>query len=130
MSKEEFVRTRFPGWNVEHCEKNVSTGKTVFVLKQDPQFIPGVVDVNTDDGLVRVSKEVAEYTPQMDWETLAAERPDLFDKLSKTRVVLDLDEDALEKLAAENPEELATLQRHMIVKEPALKVQPRKVKDG
>lgn len=130
MTKDEFVQSRFPGWDVEHCEKNTALGQTVFVLKQNPHFIPGTVEVESKQGLVRVSKEVAEYTPEIDWETLQKERPDLFEKLADTKVVLVLDEYELEKLSVEAPEELATLQRHMRVKEPSLKVQPRMVKNG
>lgn len=129
MTKEEFVQSRFPGWNVEHVEKNVSTGITVFVLKQNPHYIAGVVEIQTDNGLVKVSKEVAEYTPEIDWDTLRNERYDLFERLAKPVISLELDEDELGLIAVEQPEELATLQRHMKVKEPSLKVQPRKVKN-
>lgn len=129
MSKSEFVQTRFPGWNVEHVEKNIITKQTVFVLKRDPRYLPGVVELE-DDPLIKVSKEVAEYTPEIDWTTLQQERPDLFEKLAKPKVVLELDDDALEKIANTEPEELATLERHMIVKEPSLKVQPRRLKSG
>jgi hypothetical protein len=130
MTKEEFVTSRFPGWNVEHCEYNTALGKTVFVLKQNPHYIAGVVEVDVDGGTVRVAKEVAEYTPEIDWATLAQERPDLFDRLAKPVTVLEIDEDEFEKLSEMEPEELATLQRHMRVKEPSLKVHPRLVKNG
>lgn len=130
MTKEQFVDSRFPGWKIEHCEKNITTNQTVFVLKRDPSYVPGMVDATFGDTHIRVSKEIAEYTPEIDWTTLQAERPDLFEKLAKTKVVLELDDDELERLAVENPEELATLQRHMKVREPSIKVQPRKLKDG
>lgn len=130
MTKDEFVTTRFPGWKVEHCEYNTATKMTVFVLKQNPYYIPGVVEIEVEGGTVRVAKEVAEYTPEIDWQTLAQERPDLFERLAKPVTTLEIDENELEKLSELEPEELATLQRHMRVKEPALKVHPRMVKNG
>lgn len=134
MTKDEFARSRFPGWNVEHVEKDITTGMTVFVLKRDPHYIPGIVEISNeyDDGdtTIKVSKEVAEYTPEVDWTTLQQERPDLFERLSKPVITLELDDNELEKIANEQPYELATLERHMIVREPALKVQPRRVKSG
>jgi len=130
MTYDEFVRSRFPGWNVEHVEKSISTNRTVFVLKRDPQYVPGLVEVQDDEGTIKVAKEVAEYTPEIDWTTLQQERPDLFEKLSRPRVIMELDDDAFEKLAMEEPEELATLERHMVVRPPALKVQPRRMKNA
>lgn len=130
MSKEEFVETRFPGWKVEHVEKNISKDQTVFVLKQDATYLPAVVEVESVDGQkIKVAKEVAEYTPNIDWDTLNAERPDLFEKLAHFKTVVELDDAALERIALETPEELATLERHMIVKKPALKVTSRRMKD-
>lgn len=126
MSYEEFVESRFPGWLVEHIERNISTDYIVFVLKRDPMYISDAVEV---DGL-RVSKVVSEYTPEIDWETLQKERPDVFDKLAEPQLVYNVNEENLERMMEESPEELAILQRHMRVKKPALKVTSRKVKDG
>jgi hypothetical protein len=130
MSKEEFIDTRFPGWKVQHVEKNIATNQTVFILKKDVSYLSAVVEVEHEDGQkIKVAKEVAEYTPEIDWETLNAERPDLFEKLAHFKTVVELDDAALERIAMETPEELATLERHMVVKTPALKVTSRRVKD-
>jgi len=130
MTKAEFIESRFPGWDVEHVEKDISTSNTVFVLKRNPHYLSGTIEVETDDGILKVSKEVAEYTPEMDWNTLREERPDLYKRLANPVITLELDEEMLEYIASEEPEELAVLQRHMKVKEPSLKVQPRMTKRG
>src|SRR4051812_39878863 len=39
MTQDEFVRSRFPGWEVEHVEYNTSKARRVFVLKRDPRYI-------------------------------------------------------------------------------------------
>jgi hypothetical protein len=130
MSKEDFVQTRFPGWNIEHCEKNTVTGQTVFVFKRDPRYVPDVVELEDGDHLIRVQKEIAEYTPEIDWETLKLEDLDLHNRLAKPVTTYEVDGDELEAIMRESPEELAVLQRHMSVKEPARKVVARRVKNG
>lgn len=132
MSKEDFVSSRFPGWNVEHCEYNTALGRTVFVLKRDPQYIPGIVELYEEDNegnhLIRVSKEISEYTPEIDWETLKQERPDIWEKIAQPITSYEIDEEGFEKLVEESPEELATIQRHMKVRKPVLRATAKRVK--
>lgn len=135
MSKEDFVSSRFPGWDVEHCEYNTALGKTVFVLKRNPQYIPGMVELPEEDlpgeegdYLIRVSKEISEYTPEIDWETLRQERPDIWDKIAQPITSYEIDEEGFEKLVEETPEELATIQRHMKVRKPVLRATAKRVK--
>ena len=128
MSKEDFVATRFPNWEVEHIEKNTALNKTVFVLKQNYHYVPGVVDIEDGDKILRVSKEVSEYTPEMDWDTLKQERPDLFERLAQPVTSYEIDEENFAKLIDESPEELATIQRHMRVKPPTLRATARRIK--
>lgn len=129
LSYDEFVESRFPGWLVEHVEKNIAMHRTVFVLKRDPEYLTDAVDITTDEGTLRVSKVVAEYTPEVDWESLRREDEKLFDKLAQPQLVYNVNEEALERLMEEEPHELAKLQRHMKVRKPSLKVTSRKVKD-
>lgn len=135
MSKEDFVSSRFPGWNVEHCEYNTALSRTVFVLKRDPQYIPGMVELpqerlpgDEEDYLIRVSKEISEYTPEIDWHTLKQERPDIWEKIAQPITSYEIDEEGFEKLVEESPEELATIQRHMKVRKPVLKATAKRVK--
>lgn len=129
LSYEEFVETRFPGWLVEHVEKNIALNRTVFVLKRDPEYLADGVDITVDNKRLRVSKVVAEYTPEVDWESLRAEDEKLFDKLAQPQLTYNVNEEALERMMEEEPHELAKLQRHMRVRKPSLKVTSRKVKD-
>jgi hypothetical protein len=129
MSKDSFVKSRYPGWTVEHVEKNISTGRTTFVLKKNPEFLGTVVDIPCDDDhVIRVAKEISEYTPEVDWETLKKERPDLFERLAKPVEAYELDDNELERLTVESPEDLATLERHLTVKAPVQKATARMVK--
>src|SRR4029078_831601 len=111
MEMEDFAASRFPNWDVEHIEKDVSTGNTTFVLKQNYKYVSGVVDVDDGDKILRVSKEVSEYTPEIDWDTLKSERPDLFEQLAEPVTTYEINESQFDKLVDEQPEELATLQR-------------------
>lgn len=129
MSKEDFVVTRFPGWNVEHVEYNTAKKMSTFILKRDPIFVPGMIDIPDGEKILRVSKEVSEYTPEMDWESLRQERPDLFEKLAQPVTQYEIDEEAFEQMVNETPEELATIQRHMRVKPPVLRATAKRVKN-
>lgn len=131
MSMEDFIATRFPNWDVEHIERDISTGKTTFVLKQNYKYVSGVVDVNdTEDEnkIIRVSKEVSEFTPEIDWDSLRRERSDLWERLADPKIVYEINEDEFDKLVENNPEELATLQRHMKVKPPTIRTTARRIK--
>lgn len=134
MSKEDFISTRFPDWQIEHSEAKPFANCTVFVLRKNPTYLPGSIDVEIEiDGkseFIRVAKEVSEYTPEMDWESLEFERPDLYEKLAVPVTKYEMNETAFEKLLAERPEELAVIRRHMKVRKPTIRTTARKVKDG
>lgn len=123
MTHQEFVETRYPGWNIEHVEN--TSGMVVFILKRDPSLMPVTVSV---DG-VSVTKTPIEYTPEIDWDTLMRERYDLYKQIAKVTMKIEVDETRFEKLIEENPMEMNTIARHMKVKKPSLKVTAKKVKD-
>jgi hypothetical protein len=132
MSEQDFVASRFPGWQVEHVEKNISTGMHTFILKKDKRYIPSVVETTYGDGKIRVSKEIMEYEPEIDWDTLAAEDPELYEQIcyEEEVVVQQLDEQTFEQLIEESPEVLEKIRRHLKVRTPALKATARTIKDG
>lgn len=130
LSKDDFVATRFPGWEVEHIERNFADAVDVFIFKKDPAYMSSSVDVDADGVPVRVSKEISEFSPEIDWKTLEADQPDLFKLLAKKVISYELDEDVLREVLATKPEILADLQRHFIVKKPIQKLTARRIKDG
>jgi hypothetical protein len=132
MSEQDFVASRFPGWQVEHVEKNISTGMHTFILKKDKRYIPSVVETTYGAGKIRVSKEIMEYEPEIDWDTLAAEDPELYEQIcyEEEVVVQQLDEQTFEQLIEESPEVLEKIRRHLKVRTPALKATARTIKDG
>jgi hypothetical protein len=128
--KEEFPKSRFPGWDVYHQEYDAALEQTIYILRRNPSFIPGVVEVRDEKGLIRVSKEISEYTPEIDWDSLRAERPDLYKQIVKRRIEYDVNEDAFQKMVEEDPESLAVIFRHQKVREPTIRATARRVKDG
>jgi len=127
MSMDEFTQSRFPGWNVEHVEKNITTGDVVFVLKKDADYMPTVLDF---DDNVRVAKSITEYSPEIDDKTLYAEFPEIARKILKPVETFELDDSALEQLVHDEPDILAKLQRHLRSKKPSLRATAQRLKDG
>lgn len=127
MDELAFVLSRFPGWQVEHRDKK--EGSTIYVFRKDPNYMPDSVEIHEGEITIRVSKEVSDYTPEIDWDTLKQERPDLYKRLAKRRMVLEVNEGEFNKMVEEDPHEMAVLERHLKVKEPSLKVRPRKLKE-
>lgn len=129
MSYDSFVKSRMPGWTIEHVEKNTQTEITTFVFKKDPSYVSRVVEVDTDKGKIVVSKEVSEFEPGIDWETLALDDLDLYNKLAKEVYSVEMNEDAFQELMETEPEFLGVLQRHMVVRQPTIRAVPRLKKD-
>jgi hypothetical protein len=130
LSERDFIGSRFPGWDVEHVETNIATGMHTFVLKKNPRYIPGVVEVDLDGKKLRVSKEIAEFEPDIDWTTLEREDPELYEELIEWESTPVLNEEALERMIEEKPEVLEKLRRHMHVKSPSLRATAREIKSG
>ena len=126
FSLEEFLSSRFPGWDligVEEEENGIEIN-----MRRRPAYMPYSVEIETGDGNVRVSKELNEYTPSIDWDTLQSELPELFHKLAKPVEAYEINEDELESLVEIDNDVIGQLQRHMKVREPAAKVTSRSIK--
>lgn len=126
MTYDEFISSRYPGWTCEHVEKDISSDRLVFIVKRDATCMPYSIEIN--NGEFRVSREINEYTPSVDWNSMRDELPELFDRLAAPHITYEINEDELERLIEIEPDVLSKLQRHMKVKEPSLKVTSRKVK--
>lgn len=127
MTEDSFFTNRFPGWLVE--ETQPIEGGNDYTLRRDATHMPYSVEIETDDGNdIKVSKEINEYTPSMDWETLHDELPELFQTLARSVEIWEINEDELERLVQIEPDVLSKLQRHMNVREPATKMTTRPLK--
>jgi hypothetical protein len=127
MSYEQFCDSRFPGWDIEHMEKNIVDGKTTFVMKKNPGLMGQVVETDT----TITTKSIVEYGPEIDWDTLKMERPDIFDGIVKTVESYEVDEEKFANAVKDEPELLSVLERHMKVKKPSTKLLSRgKKKDA
>jgi hypothetical protein len=126
LNEDEFFASRFPGWIVDDVTE-VDDTKT-YQLRRTPSHMPYSVEIEHGGEDIRVAKEINEYTPTMDWESLHDELPELFRQLAKPVEVFEINEDELERLVQIEPDVLSRLQRHMIVREPVSKMTTRNLK--
>lgn len=124
ISLEAFIETRYPTWELMHTE-NKDDGD-ILILQKRKEFLNRTYN---EDGYT-VSKVIVEGTTEIDWDTLQRERPDLFDKLARPRLVIELDENEFARMVNEDPEFISILDRHRIVKSPQKRVNTDVIKDG
>lgn len=124
LSHDRFLGSRYPSWNL--IKTVPGRNETTFILRKRPEYMGKVIELEDQ----KLSKIAVEYTPEIDWETLDKEFPDLAQKLSKEVTTRVLDEMALEQEAKDNPELFAILRRHMISKTPTNKYLIGRKEDG
>lgn len=105
---DDFLESRFPTWDLIHLEEDNVNGSATFILRKRPEFMAFAYE----DNFVKVSKVSVEPTPEIDQETLKAEKPELYDKLYKPVTVMELDEQALSDAIEEDAEVPSILMRH------------------
>jgi hypothetical protein len=108
MTEQDFLDSRFPTWEIEHAEYDDVAGETTLILRKKPLFMP----FSAEGDEYRLSKTTTEPTPDVDWETLSAERPDLFKKLAKPVTTFELDGDKLLELMEDDRSIQSVLMRH------------------
>lgn len=124
LTEEEFLASRFPGWDLE--DSSLEIDREIFILKKNLRYLPKTVEMKYGKTeKIRVSKDVAEYTPEIDWDSLSKEFPEVVEAISVPVVSRELEEKRFEEELQRNPELLSTLQRHMKVREPQIRVTPR-----
>jgi hypothetical protein len=112
LTPDEFIASRFPTWDLESREDDVTMFTTTFVLRKKPLYMP----YKYENDNYKLSKSVTEPTPEIDWETLKAEDSQIFDKITKEVVIYELDGEALEELMAEDDSIIPFLTRHTMYK--------------
>lgn len=119
LPPDEFLLTRYPTWDLTHTEDDPMLQATTFVLRKKPEYMP----FSFDGESLKVSKQSTEPTPEIDWETLEAEQPQIFEKVAKKVVHLELNEDAIPELQKEYSDFTSILQRHVkVTREPQQRV--------
>lgn len=122
LTEEDFFKSRYPGWNV------VANENDVYILIKDPAYI-GYEFVDPESK-IKISKQIQESTPEIDWNTLEKDDKSLFTALAKPVTTYELNEENYTKLVKDQPEIVATLQRHLIMKTPVQRLpKPVKVDD-
>ncbi len=124
MSHERFMATRYPSWNLIKLIEDDE--ETTFIFRKRPEYMGKVIELED----AKVSKIAVEYAPEIDWESLGAEYPELAEKLSKEEVRKVVNDEALEQEAKDNPDLFAILRRHMVVKVPTNKYLIGRKEDG
>lgn len=124
ISHTEFIKTRYPGWELLKTINEESS--VTFVLQKLPEYVGKVIDL----GGAQLSKLVVEYTPEIDWDSLNKEFPELAERISKTIETIAIDEDALAEEVEQNPEIFSILRRHTRTKPPSVRILPRELEDG
>ena len=126
ISREEFVKTRFPSWNVTHA--NEQDDGIIYSLKKKKEFMPW--SYQSDE--FELTRSVAELTPDIDWESMKKVDPEFFNKFHKEIVSYELDADAFNKEIQDNPQFPAVdfLMRYTVHKNPTLRVLSKVIKDG
>ena len=124
LSHDRFIGSRYPSWNLVKTIPGRS--ETTFILRKRPEYMGKVIELED----AKISKIAVEYAPEIDWESLGKEFPDLAEKLSKDEVRKVVNDEALEQEAKDNPELFAILRRHMVVKTPTNKYLIGRKDDG
>lgn len=106
MDYEVFLISRFPTWDLKDY-KLVENG-VVFILRKKRSFLPW----KYEDDSHKLTKSPTEPTPEIDWETLKAEQPELFTRIAREVVTLEIDEEEFESALKEDPTLYDVLRRH------------------
>lgn len=112
VSVFDFVESRFPTWDLIDSHEDHGALTTILILRKRPEFMPFLFE----DDDVKLSKVAVEATPEIDEETLKAERPDLYNKIFTPVTVMQLNEEELQKAIEEDPEVPSILMRHQFTK--------------
>lgn len=118
LTEEAFLESRFPTWELTRRQER--DGEIIFTLQKNPDYLPW----GTTHGELRLAREIQEYNPAIDWDTLERDDPDLFEALARPKVVYELDDEVTDAVLRERPEALEILSRHLVSRPPARKLSP------
>lgn len=110
LTIQGFLDRSFPTWDLISCDTDDARCLATFVLRKKPLYMP----FKYENDEVKLSKTAVEPTPDIDLETLKAETPTLFEKITSQRVIEELDGEKLQSALAEDPEVHSVLMRHTV----------------
>jgi hypothetical protein len=117
----EFLKTRFPSWEVIAQEDKPF--QRDYVLRKRPEYMP----FSYQDEDVSISRSPSEGTPVVDWDHLKEYAPNIFEKLAKPVLSYELNEEALGELFNESPTIATVVTKYFTVhKAPVLRVLAKK----
>jgi len=108
LDEEAFLNRSFPTWEVIGREKNNAHSSVTYVLRKKPVYMP----FSYEDDDFKLSKTTTEPTPEIDLETLKAERSELYEAITSKEVRVILDGDKLQVAIEEDQEVISILMRH------------------
>ena len=118
LTPDEFVKTRFPQWDVQSSKK--TDEGIVYVLRKKKQYMPW----SYENSEYEISRSVAELTPEVDWETMEKVEPEFFKMFAKPVETYELDVDTFNKYMNKHPEfsGASFLMKYSVHKNPTLRV--------
>jgi hypothetical protein len=126
ISIVDFCVSRFPDYDLIAQEQDIQGYNTILVLRKKAEVVPDVFE----DDRVKVSKTVVENTPEIDWVTLEAEFPSIFQRIAREVTHYEINDAELSKVVEEQPEMLEHLKRHLISKPASAKLYVRAKKES
>lgn len=108
MTYESFLESRFPTWDLQAKEIDWDKDSIVFILRKNKHYMPW----KYEDEYYKLSKSPVEPTPEIDWDTLRAELPELFDRIKQEKIVYEVNEVEFNKALHEDPTVYEALRRH------------------
>lgn len=125
ITREEFVKTRFPQWDIQSTKEDQEG--VVYVLRKKKQYMPW----SYENGDFEISRSVAELTPEIDWETMEKVEPEFFNMFAKPVKAYELDVDAFNKYMNKHPEfsGASFLMKYSVHKNPTLRVLAKQKKN-
>lgn len=122
IDPEDFLITRYPSWDLVEYGIDEEARTAVFQLRKNPEYTSFLYQPPGENW--KIGREIQEYDPSLDIETLKLEDPELVSRLVVEHVTYKLDPDALAIVMQTEPEKLAVLERHLTAKKPAQKLSP------
>jgi hypothetical protein len=108
LSPQEFLASRFPTWDLISHENDPTRFVDILVLRKKKEFMPW----KYEDEDYSLSKTPIEPTPEIDWDTLEQERPELSKRLKQAKVIYEINEEELNNVLQEDPTVYEVLRRH------------------
>jgi len=116
LTIEDYFATRFPGYEYSIRRWSNTDDTETYLLKSKEG------SWSKDFDRYKVTKSTTYYEPQVDWELFEKLDPELMQEISKTRFVVEIDNDKLSQKYEEDPSIMTEIERYCIQKKPSSRI--------